>query len=284
MSEANPAQEGTAQPATSLAGMEAAAGVEQGTNDNGGGLDAEVDEYEDLLAKLGRTIDEDVRIAVHESGHAIAARLLGHQLGGATVDPGAGYEGRVWGPYHAEAFSEGRGDASDVRQALAPVMPEPGEDRSSVSDVYASVYSQCVELMAGRAAEAMLLSDGDPEPPLGDLRQARELALLFCKSDEAIETFIEHCDVAARDLLTPYGDLLMVLSILLRIRRTLDGAEIDKIIWEFEARKALGMEQRRRAEWRKSELAADRFRAECDQLNVARLPRGSGAVISDVVI
>jgi hypothetical protein len=77
---------------------------------------------------------------------------------------------------------------------------------------------------------------------------------------------------AARDLLLPYGDLVIVLSTLLRIRRTLDGAEIDKIIWDFEANKALAIERRRRADWRKGELAASRFRAVCDQLDAARLP------------
>ncbi|UPK38303.1 hypothetical protein IVB18_14285 [Bradyrhizobium sp. 186] len=270
MSKGNPAEDGIAQTATFLGGSEAAAGV-GGTTDNGGGLDEEIDEYDELLASLGRTYDEDVRIAVHESGHAVCARLLGHEVGGVTVNPDAtrGYEGLCWGVSHTEAFEKGGGDASDVREALAPVMPEPGEDRRSVSDVYASVYSQCVELMAGRAAEAMLLSDRDPEPPADDLRQARELALLFCKSEQAIETFIAHCDVAARDLLLPHRDLLMALSILLRMRRTLDGTEIDKIIWDFEARKALAIEHRRRAEWRKAELAAERFRAECDHTDAA---------------
>lgn len=33
----------------------------------------------------------------------------------------------------------------------------------------------------------------------------------------------------------PYGDIVMVLSIVLRIKRTLDGVEIDKIIWDVEA-------------------------------------------------
>ena len=58
-----------------------------------------------------------------------------------------------------------------------------------------------------------------------DLRQARELALLICSSQEAIETFITSCDVAAR--LLPHGDAVIALSAGLRITRTLDDAEID---------------------------------------------------------
>jgi hypothetical protein len=138
-------------------------------------------------------------------------------------------------------------------------MPNAGEDHSSFSDIFGNTYTQVIELMAGRAAERMLL-DGEPTPPADDLRQARELALLFCKSEEATESFISHCDVAARDLLMPYGDLVIVLSTLLRIRRPLDGAEIDRI------------RRQRQADWRECQLAASRFRAECDQLDAARLP------------
>jgi hypothetical protein len=243
-----PADEVPEQLAASPAGSGAAAGVGVGT-DNGGGHE-EADEYDQLLAVLGRTEEHDHRIAVHEAGHAVAARLLGHPLGGATVDPGPGYEGRIWGERYVEAFSQGRGDASDVRSALAPMMPKAGEDRSSVSDVFGNVYAHCIELMAGRAAERMLLED-EPAPPADDLRQARELAMLICSSEEAIETFIAHCDVAARDLLLPYGDVVMTLSIVLRIKRTLDAAEIDKIIADVQARKALAVERGRRHRWQR---------------------------------
>lgn len=273
MSEENPSEEGNAQPAASLDDTGAAAHVDGG--DNGSGPDADADEYDSLLAKLARTYDQDCRIATHEAGHIVAARLLGHPLGGATVDPGPGYEGRVWGEGHEEAFAEGRGDAADVREAIAPVMPKPGEDISSVSDVFANVYSHCVELTAGRAAERMLLGDNDSRSVLDDLRQARELALLICKSEDAIESFLAHCDLAARDLLMPYGAVLMTLSIVLRIKRTLDGAEIDEIIRDVEGRKALAMEQRRRAEWGKAELAAERFRAACDHADDSAVPRSA---------
>ena len=150
MSERNPAEDGNAQPAADLGGSEAAAGV-GGTTDNGSGPDAEIDEYDELLASLGRTREQDMRIAVHEAGHAVCARVLGHALGGATVDPGPCYEGRVWGEGHVEAFAEGRGDASDVREALAPLMPNAGEDHSSFSDIFGNTYAQVIELMAGRA-------------------------------------------------------------------------------------------------------------------------------------
>jgi hypothetical protein len=46
------------------------------------------------------------------------------------------------------------------------------------------------------------------------------------------------------------------VSDVLRIKRTLDGAEIDKIISDVQARKALAIEHRRRADGQKRELAA----------------------------
>ena len=42
-------------------------------------------------------------------------------------------------------------------------------------------------------------ADGKPVEPVDDVRQSRELAFLIGSSDEAVETFIAHCDVAARD-------------------------------------------------------------------------------------
>ncbi|WP_029079831.1 hypothetical protein [Bradyrhizobium sp. th.b2] len=265
MSEEVPAEEG---PATFLANTEAA--VEVGlVADHGGGLDVEVDDYDRLLVSLGRTIDDDERIATHEAGHAVCARLLGHEVGGVTVNPDAvrGSEGLCWGVGHSEAFAEDRG-ASDVRNVLSSIMPQAGDDRRPMADVFGSVYTQCIEFMAGSAAERMVL-DGEPATPVDDLCQARELASLICASGEAIDAFIAHCDLAARDLLMPYGDVVMALSVVLRIKRTLDGAEIDQIIRDVETRKALAVEHRRRADWRKSELAASRFRAECDHLNAA---------------
>jgi hypothetical protein len=133
------------------------------------GLDGGPDDYDRLLAAIGRTEEQDQRIAIHEAGHAVCARVLGQEVGGVTVNPDTarGYEGLCWGVGHREAFVEGRGDASDVRNVVEPVMPQAGEDRRPVADVFASVYTKCIEFLAGRAAERMLL-DGEPAIPADD--------------------------------------------------------------------------------------------------------------------
>jgi hypothetical protein len=176
---------------------------------------------------------------------------------------------------HREAFAEGRGGASDVRAALTNDMPKPGEQINAVSDVFAAIYSQCIELTAGSSAETLLLGE-QSAGGAHDLRQARELAMLFCKSEQRAETFVQHCKIAKRDMLTPYGDVVMALSVVLRSKRTLDGQEIDKIISDVQARKALAAERRRRAEWRAAETGAAEFRAQCVPLHSASGPQLAG--------
>jgi hypothetical protein len=67
---------------------------------------------------------------------------LGLAKGGVTVNPSADSSsgGVCWGVGYKEAFAQGR-DASDVREALAPLMPELGEDRRIVSDIVGHVRS-----------------------------------------------------------------------------------------------------------------------------------------------
>jgi hypothetical protein len=73
--------------------------------------------------------------------------------------------------------------------------------------------------------------------------------MLVGSSEEAIETFIAHCDVAARDLLLPYGTVIMTLQLVLRIKRVLTGGEIDEVIADVLAREALATERTRRKRW-----------------------------------
>jgi hypothetical protein len=54
----------------------------------------------------------------------------------------------------------------------------------------------------------------------------------------------------------------MVLSTVMRIKRTLDGAEIDKIIWDVEAPQGTGARTPRRADWQRRELSVRTFQAD----------------------
>ncbi|MHC2415538.1 hypothetical protein ACVJGC_008129 [Bradyrhizobium diazoefficiens] len=247
-------------------------------NDEITSFDDEHDEYGVLLAELGRTEEEDERIAVHEAGHAVAARLLGKPLGGATInpDPNGQYGGLVWGPRHSVAFDsdDDTDTVPELCDNLRELMPQDGEARGDAADAYLHVLDRCIELAAASVAERMLLP-GEPVPSVSDVEQAVALATLVCKSAEAVERFLAFCEQQARDLLYPHGPIIMALSIVLKIRRTLTGAEIDDVIATTVAGLQLAAERRRRAEWRKGELAAERFREACDLANAAALPRSA---------
>ena len=240
-----------------------------------------------MLASLGRTEDDDQRIAVHEAGHAVCARLLGHPLGGATVDPDPNgkYGGLVWGPRHSVAYGkdDDGDDVPELCDKLRHLMPQDGEPRSDAADVYLHALNRCIELVAASVAERMLL-EGEPVPSASDVEHTIKYASLVCRSPEAAERFIRLCETMADDLLRPYGDVLIALSTVLRIKRTLDGAEIDAMIFGLEARKASAIERQRRSDWRDRELAASHFRRGSDYLDAATratLRNRLGAVISD---
>jgi hypothetical protein len=222
-----------------------------GNTDDGGGHE-EFDEYDELLAGFGRTEEEDERISIHEAGHTICARILGQPLGGATVnpDPNGKYGGLVWGPRHSAAYGkdDDPDDVPELSDKLGPLMPKDGEPRSDVADIYLHALNRCIELAAASVAELMLLP-GEPVPSVSDIEQAVGLASLSCKSPEAVERFLAFCEQQAHDLLYPHAPIIMSLSIVLRIKRTLDGAEIDKIISDVQARKALAVEHGRRQRW-----------------------------------
>jgi len=228
----------------------------------------EPDEYLELLAAISRTEDDDLRISIHEAGHAIAARLLGQPLGGATInpDPNGKFGGLVWGPRHSVAFSKDD-DCDDVPELcdkLRTSMPRDGEPRGDAADVYLHALNRCIELAAASVAERMLLP-GEPVPSVSDVEQAVGLASLCCRSPEAAERFIRLCETMADDLLRPYGYVLIALSTVLRIRRTLSGEEIDNIIATTVAGFELAAEQARRRQWQHRVANAGRFKSEALQ-------------------
>jgi hypothetical protein len=65
----------------------------------------------------------------------------------------------------------------------------------------------------------------------------------------------------ADDLLRPYGYVLIALSTVLRIRRTLSGEEIDSVIATTVAGFELAAEQARRRKWQRIVENAAEFKA-----------------------
>jgi len=165
------------------------------------------------------------------------------------------------GWFHLNTAANGGRDAADVRELLQPVMPALGESHTATADVVQSVLDAVTELMAGEIGERLLL--GSAKLARDDRRQARELAGLICKSEEAIDRFISFCEQQAHDLLFPHAPLIMSLQIILRMRREMTGRELDQALATVLGQFDLAVERGRQADWRKRELAASRFRAEC---------------------
>jgi hypothetical protein len=196
----------------------------------------EEDDYDKLLIEIGRTFEQDQRVAYHELGHAICSRLTTGEcaVSSVTITPSENYEGQCRG-IRREAFVKNGvtqvevADAAHIRAILQPMMPKVGEDRGDKADVYQNVLDACTQLMAGEAAEELL--SGEATLAADDRRQVTELAaLLPCRSPEAVTFFIEFCKRQARDLLSAHITLLMSLSIVLRIRREMTETELDEAI------------------------------------------------------
>ena len=105
----------------------------------------EHDEYDTLLASLGRTEEQDQRIAIHEIGHFLANSLIGKSsVSAVSITPGDGFEGICWGQQHSEAFVSPRSrDAASIRELLQSGHAE----RRGGSRRYCRRFSKCSRCM-----------------------------------------------------------------------------------------------------------------------------------------
>jgi hypothetical protein len=208
---------------------------------------------------MPRSTADDERVALHEiGGHALVGRLLGSELGGVTCDPGPDFGGLTWGPAHDRRAKFSSQDGTSICTIIGPVMPGPGDPRANTADVYLHLHTRVVELVAGSVAESLFLP-GEPWPAESDRMQERALASLICSSPESIEAFIEFCMAEAAALLRPRGHIVRALTKELLICRTMNGDQVDTIIMQADAAKALAVEHARRAAWRRTEQSAASF-------------------------
>jgi hypothetical protein len=129
------------------------------------------------------------------------------------------------------------------------------------ADFHQATLDACTQLMGGEAAEDLLL--GEATCAADDRRQATELAQLICKTPAAVGSFITFCRQQAIDTLNEHVLAMMSLTIVPKIRRTIDGADkIDQAIAHALAGEAMVYEHIRRRQWRARVVNAGKFKPE----------------------
>jgi hypothetical protein len=208
-----------------------------------------------------RSPETDFRVCCHEAGHAIAARLLGLEVGGCTVDPSNGFGGMCWGPRFVSALARTDTDSVNFSQKLRSYMPQPGEDHrdESAAVLLQHALNYCIELVSGQLAEEMLLPGSAPTLAADDLKQQAIYASLVVSTPEACEAFVALARTMAVDLLSPHKEIIRALADALRAQRTMTGGEIDLVIARALAVEAIRVEHARREQWRRIEQGAAMF-------------------------
>ena len=169
---------------------------------------------------------QDVQVAYHEAGHAVAHFLLRVPFEYVTIEPGEDYDGRVSGPGVPRRLRE----ALDLRE------------NTSAMRRFAEKSIMC--LMAGSEAEARAAGPrqgrpGEPSPTVfvrdkTDAGQAFDIALRAVDEDEELEqagAFVEWLRVRIKWLLARprhWAAVEAVAQVLLE-RRTLTARDARKI-------------------------------------------------------
>ena len=217
----------------------------------------EDDEYLKVLTLIGRSEALDTRVAVHEICHYLVDRINGtDRIVQVSITPNDKWEGVCIGK-RPKAFTKAAIDASDVRAAVEPMMPLPGEDHRSTSDVVQSVLDTVTELLAGEVGERLVL--GTADPARDDRRQARELASLITKSEAGVNRFIAFCEQQAADMLAPHAMIIMSLQIILRMRRDMSGEDLDQALASVLGSFHLADERVKRQQWANTVANAAKF-------------------------
>jgi hypothetical protein len=212
---------------------------------------------------IGRRYQDDVRISCHEASHATVQRLLSAKpIGGVSVQAGPDFDGLCWSPGHDKgrsfAFGCTNAQTDRILAMIASTIPPKGEaEPGELSNVYAEVFAHTIEAVAGVEGERLFVP-GPPSLGESDLHLARGLASLIC-SPGSIDAFIAFCRAEATELLTQHSRVVLAIAQELRIKRELDGRELDAVIADAVACKALRVEHERRAAMRRATKNAVNF-------------------------
>jgi hypothetical protein len=206
-----------------------------------------------------RTPELDHAIAVHEASHAFVGLCISGSgtIGYATIEPGAGYAGRVVGT-GGDAVNLGTSaQICAEAQAFWPGLFEPRDDCAPF--VLHSI-NRATELAAGTAGEEVLIG-GPPLQALADRKQLLMFAKLVCASPHSVEAFLEWAAAEARNLIAANRSVVLELAAALVERRTMTGDEITELVMASLVRQDFEAEKKRRADWARCLEGARAFAA-----------------------
>jgi hypothetical protein len=204
------------------------------------------------------------RIAIHESGHTLVARLRNRRVHSVTVVPNQelGFGGCAMigdGSPVYRTTSESCAEVDSISRVIDQHMPRPGESREDIEPWLRSVHENVVELLAGAAAEAVVFGSANDRSARSDYLKAQRYARTITASDAAAEAFLEFALTEACEIVTPYKAVLRALADALIEHRELDAIAVDRTIAGALAVLDHDREVARQADWRKVTQSAAAF-------------------------
>jgi hypothetical protein len=175
--------------------------------------------------------------------------ISGQPLGGATVNPGEGFAGRVWGEQSHIAELSGV-NVFNLCLVIDEHLPKPGEPNACLADVFLDSFNRCVGIVAGSVGEKLFLPDGQPWPAASDEMKADAYTGLLCKSEVGARHLRLACEAEAERILIENEDVVMALAAALRAERTLNGEQIDAVIQRVADERLHREAVARREQWR----------------------------------
>jgi hypothetical protein len=217
----------------------------------------------------GRSAERNRRIAIHEvAGHALVSRALGDTVHLVSIIRGNGYEGHCTrsGPVSSLTFEDNDEPALQPEQIIgicerleALGTPELGTSRISTAENYIRGMNNIIALVAGEAAEIVLCPD---LPPLGtqhDFDEAKAFAKITVIAKPAVAAMIEYAKAESRAIISENLDIAHALVEALIDAGELSGEQVDTIIADAIAARAVKAEKIRRKDWNARQRSADRF-------------------------
>jgi hypothetical protein len=180
-------------------------------------------------------------------------------IGYATLEPGAGFAGRVVG---IGGDTANLGTSARICAEVQTFWPSLFEPRDDCGPFFLHAVNRATELAAGSIGEVELI-EGPPLEALDDRKQSLLFAKLVCASPRSVEAFLEFAAVEARNLIAANRSVVLELATALVERRTMTGDEITQLVASALTRQDLAIEKRRRADMARCLASAQAF-AECE--------------------